>query len=143
MSLRQFASRYAKEKGLAKAENKYNAKSGNGFPSQLEGAVDQMLRFREKAGEIRDIRRQQVVILQDGPSNVKINWKLDFSFEYCATGELVYVEAKGVETETYQLKLKLWRKNPPARLEIWKGRYRKGEGVEPILVEEITPEEKF
>lgn len=89
-----------------------------------------ILQLRERAGEISDIKRQQTVVLQDGPREVRITWKVDFSF--IEKGELVYAEAKGVETADYKLKLKLWRKLKPAPLEIYKGHYRR-----PVLVERI------
>lgn len=112
--------------------NKYGAKPSNGFPSKLESAVNDLLRIRENEKEITDIQRQQTVILQDGAPNVKISWKLDFSYERVSDGKRCYVEAKGFATEDFKLKLKLWRKNPPAPLEIYKGDYRR-----PILSETI------
>lgn len=116
------------------------AKSTNGFPSKLESAVYDILRIRENAKEIRNIKRQQVVVLQDGPSNVRIVWKVDFQFEermivpieHPLHWRIAYAEAKGIETEDYKIKLKLWRKNPPAPLEIYKGNYKR-----PALVERI------
>lgn len=120
---------------FGRRKNKYRAKrTADGFPSKLEAAVWALLLAREKAGEIKNIQRQATVVLQDGPREVKITWRLDFSFERKSTGATEYVEAKGMETETYRLKLKLWRKNPPAALEIWKGDYRR-----PALAERIEP----
>lgn len=113
--------------------NKYNAKrTANGFPSKLEESVYNMLKLREAAGEISDIKRQQVVVLQEGDKDTKINWKVDFSF--LKNGVRCYAEAKGVETGEYVLKLKLWRKLKPAPLEIWKGSYQR-----PYLAERIEP----
>lgn len=116
---------FSKGRFRKKAGSKYNAKPTNGFPSKLEAAVHMLLTIREKAGEISDIRRQQSVVLQEGPPTVRIAWKVDFSFIETKTGERVYAEAKGVETADYKLKLKLWRANPPATLEIYKGSYRR------------------
>lgn len=104
--------------------NKFRAqRTADGFPSRLESAVYHYLLKREEMGEIEDIKRQQTVILQDGPPDVKIQWKLDFSARYRATGETFYVEAKGIKMPEYKLKLKLWRANPPAALEIYGGSY--------------------
>lgn len=111
--------------------NKYNAKPCRGFPSKLEAAVYDILILREKSGEISDIKRQQTVVLQEGSRDVRIAWKVDFSF--VKKTELVYAEAKGIETMDYRLKLKLWRKNPPATLEIYKGDYRRVKLIETIL----------
>lgn len=117
--------------------NKYKAKASNGFPSKLEEAIHNILLGRQKLGEISEIKRQQSVILQDGPREVQIKWKVDFSYTDNATNETHYCESKGIETSEYKLKLKLWRKNPPAKLEIWKGNYRK-----PYLDEVIDVEQK-
>lgn len=114
-------------------KNKYHAtRTADGFPSKLESSVYGILQLREKAGEISDIKRQVPVILQDGPPDVKIAWRLDFSFIENSTKQIVYVEAKGIPTGEYKLKLKLWRKNPPGPLEIYMGHYSK-----PSLVERI------
>lgn len=119
--------------------HKYGAKpvtiEGEAFPSKLEGAVYQMLKLRERAGEIRDIRRQSSIVLKskcnecgDGP----VVWKCDFSFEDAATGARVYAEAKGVETSDYKKRKRLWKAKPPAKLEIWKGSWQRPKLVEVI-----------
>jgi hypothetical protein len=105
--------------------SKYGNKQSGDFPSKLEKAVYELLVLREKAGEISDIRRQVSLVLQDGPQNVKITWRIDFAYTDKKNQTTTYCEAKGVETETYRLKLKLFRKNPLGRLEIWKGSYKK------------------
>lgn len=71
-----------------------------------------------------------MVVLQEGDKTTRINWKVDFSFE--KQGVKHYCESKGLETNDYLLKLKLWRKNPPAPLEIWKGTH-----LRPFLAEKI------
>lgn len=118
------------------SRNKYKAKPTNGFPSKLESAVHDILLIRQKLGEIKDIKRQQSVVLQDGPKEVRINWKVDFSFEErignTTSFKLVYAEAKGIETMDFKIKLKLWRKKIPAPLEIYKGDYRRPKMVERI-----------
>lgn len=120
------------------AKNKFNAvKTSGGFSSKLEAAVYNLLKLREKSGEISEIKQQQTVVLQDGPRNTRITWRVDFSFYDLKTGQTTYAEAKGVETQEYKLKLKLWRKLKPANLEIWKGNYTR-----PILVELITTNEE-
>lgn len=112
---------------------KYRAiRTPGGFPSKLEAAVYEQLLFRERAGEIKNIKRQQTVVLQDGPREIKITWRVDFSFERTSDGKLVYVESKGFETSDYRLKLKLWRKLKPAPLEIYRGDYKR-----PTLIERI------
>lgn len=109
---------------------KFGAIRTNGMSSKLEAAVHQILLIREKAGEISDIQQQCAVDLSCG-----IKWKVDFSFLNNFSGEKVWAEAKGVETERYRICLKLWRGgNGPGKIEIWKGDYRR-----PTCVEIITP----
>jgi hypothetical protein len=111
---------------------KYNAKPTNGFPSRLEAALYDQLLLKEKLGEIRNIKRQQSVVLQEGGKDQRIAWKVDFSAEEAPLWRVAYFEAKGVETLDYRLKLKLWRAKRPAPLEIWKGTYRNIRMVERI-----------
>lgn len=117
--------------------NKYGAtKTADGFPSKLERSVYFKLQERERLGLIKDIKRQQTVVLQPGGRDRRIALKVDFSF-IDERGELAYAEAKGFETKDYRVKLKLWRANPPATLEIWKGHY-----LNPKLTERITKQEE-
>lgn len=112
-----------------RGKHKYGAtRTADGFASRLERAVYYKLKDREILGEIKDIKRQQVVRLADGA----VNWKLDFSFVDVASGRLMYVEAKGFPDASYLIKLRLYKFNPPARLEIWKGTWRR-----PFLAEVI------
>ena len=113
--------------------NKYGAKPADGFGSKLERSVFYKLRDREILGLIRTIKRQQTVLLEDLKTGERRRWKVDFSFVDIATGETNYVEAKGYETNDYLRKRNMWRKNPPARLEIWKGSHRSPRVVEVIL----------
>lgn len=121
--------------------HKFRAKAvtigGMSFPSQLEGSVYQMLLLRERAGEIRNIQQQAAVRLKEkckecgeGP----VVYKVDFSAEDCKTGETFYIEAKGVVTPPFAKRRRLWKANPPAKLEIWTGSWRN-----PKLTEVIEP----
>lgn len=113
--------------------NKYGAKRADGFPSLLEREVYQILVRREESGEIREIKRQTVVVLKDCKEcGDRVTWKIDFSFVDCKSDQLTYCEAKGVETNDYKKKLKLFKKNAPAPLEIYKGSWQR-----PKLVERI------
>lgn len=117
--------------------NKLHAeKTASGFPSKLEESVYNMLLLRERAGEIRDIRRQHALRFPCGPA-----WKIDFSFVDCATGETVYCEAKGAEMETYRLKKNMFSGCPvlegAGKLEVWKGDHK-----QPKLTETIHPKRK-
>jgi hypothetical protein len=120
-----------------KAVNKDQAGNALGFPSRLEANTFQQLCLLEKAGAIRDLRRQHAVRFPCGNS-----WKIDFSYTDCKTGERVYLESKGAEGEGYRLKKMMYCGCPileeDAKLEIWKAD-RRGE---PALVEEVKPKRK-
>lgn len=108
-----------------RSKGKFGAvRTADGFPSKLESAVNQQLLLREKAGEITNIKRQQVVELPCG-----IRWRIDFSFEDVASGKCVFAEAKGFETETYRLKKRMYCNCPAvdvtSRVEIWKGSHER------------------
>lgn len=113
--------------------NKYKAvKTGDGFPSKLEAAVYQKLKDREFLGEIKDIKRQQSIVLQEGDKLKRIAIKIDFTFVNRLTGKTWAVEAKGVSTGEWRLKLKLWRDKMPMPLELWKGHWQNPKLVEVI-----------
>lgn len=104
---------------------------GQWYDSKLEAAVRGLLDLREKDGEIRDIKTQQTVILQDGPREERITLRVDFS--YTNRDDVTeYAEAKGFPTPEWKIKLKLWRKLKPGRLEIWGGSYAKPKLMEII-----------
>jgi hypothetical protein len=112
--------------------SKYGSKRTNGFASSLENSVHELLLIRERSGEIRDIRQQHTVSM----TRADIRCKIDFSFIECATEKLIFVEAKGLETDRWRIIKKLWRFYGPSTLEIWKGRAKKpylDEVIQPIL----------
>lgn len=116
---------------------KYGAKSADGFGSKLERSVYQKLLDRQFLGEITDIKRQQSVLLEElKEGGERRRWKVDFSFVRVSTGEVEYAEAKGYETNDYLRKKNMWKRNPPARLEIWKGSHRRLRLAEVILPKE-------
>lgn len=100
--------------------NKYHAIREGNFPSKLESAVYEMLLWRERAKEIKNIKRQHCVKM----TLADISWKIDFSFEDNKTGEICFVEAKGIETSDYRIKKRLWAYYGLGVLEIWKGSYK-------------------
>lgn len=111
--------------------SKYGAVRSGGFGSKLEHAVHELLKLRERAGEISDIKCQQTIVLQDGPREVKISWRVDFSF--LEDGALAFAEAKGFPTESYSLKLKLFRGTRKEKLYIYKGTH-----LRPTLAEIVN-----
>ena len=113
--------------------NKYRAvRTADGFPSKLEASVYGLLQLRERLGEISELKRQQKIVLLDGAPKERITWRIDFAFT--ENGKMAYAEAKGVEDRAFKLKLKMYKANPPAKLYIYKGNYRR-----PFISEIIEP----
>lgn len=119
-----------KRNGTKYGAERVELPSGESFPSKLEAAVYEILRLRERAGEISEIKRQDSVSLGFG-----LRWKVDFSFTVNATGARQWAEAKGVWDRQAKRNLKMWDAGAgPGPLEIWQGSYRA-----PKLVETVTP----
>jgi len=112
--------------------NKYRAIRTNGFTSKGEHDCYQMLKLREKAGEITDIECQVTSELTAG-----ITHKTDFKVWDRTIHEFVFIEFKGFEDHRWLLIKKLWKVYGPGRLQIYKGK-----GLRMILVEEIIPSGK-
>lgn len=113
--------------------NKYNATilqdgKGQRKGSQLELSVLALYRLMERKGEISDLRHQ----VQTYFTEAAIGWRLDMSF--MRDGVQWYGEAKGVETEGYLIKKKLWRVYGLGPLEIWQGNAQR-----PFISERIFP----
>ena len=107
--------------------HKYKAVRTGHFASKLENAVFDMLKWREKAGDIKEVQCQATVHLVGG-----IDWKIDFSYIDVKTDKLVYTEAKGIETEGYRLKLRLYKYCIKNKLEIYKGSWKSPKLVKTI-----------
>jgi hypothetical protein len=110
--------------------SKYNAKrtiiDGIAFPSRLEAEVYAYHRDLEKKGEIEIKQLQAQVVLKmfygDDPRKAHhVRYKPDMLI-LNKRGEMVFIEAKGVETQVWRIKKAAWKLSGPARLEIWKGR---------------------
>lgn len=100
-------------------KHKYRATRVGNFASKLEAAVYQMLRILEASGEIENIRTQVQVHLSDA----KILYKPDFQVTNLKTGKEEWHEAKGIETDSWRIKRRLWMAYGPGDLVIWKGSY--------------------
>lgn len=116
----------------AKYGNKRVEHAGRTFDSKGERSCYDLLCLMEKAGEIRDIEQQVTVDLIAG-----IRYRADFRFWDIALGEFVLAEYKGMETEVWRLKRKLYKMFGPYRLRIFKGY-----GLKMSVVEEIIPSKK-
>lgn len=109
--------------------NKYARKkvehAGLTFDSKLERAVYDILWLRQIAGEIKNLRCQHTITLQDGTQRERIQLRVDFSYWNIEKDREEYWEAKGFSSEVWKLKLKLFRKNPVGYLEIWGGHWKR------------------
>jgi len=106
---------------------------GINFPSRLEAAVYSVMKIRVGGGELKDLRLQHRVTLEDKIG--RQNWKVDFSATVVTTGETLWVEAKGnLRDRRFIRNRSLWKKNGPGKLEVWSGSYKW-----PTLVETIIP----
>lgn len=119
-----------KNQSLGKYGSKKTEYDGISFPSKLEASVYQILKIMEKAGEIKDLKTQEYVYLTEA----RIAYIADFSYIDCKSGEKVWAEAKGLETDVWRIKRRLWAYFGPGQLVIYKGTYRN-----PKLYETITP----
>lgn len=86
------------------------------FPSKLERDVYELLLQRQKLGEIKDLQCQIQVHL----TKAKILYKPDFKYFNCVNEQTEYAEAKGFETNIWNLKKRLWKFYGPAKLFIYK-----------------------
>ena len=100
------------------------------FPSKLEAGVYLYLKKLEKYGAIKVLQRQPKVVL----SAAEIVFKPDFKIFDPKLGGDCFVEAKGVETDSYLIKLKLYKTYGKLPLMIFKGTMDN-----PKLVEIINP----
>lgn len=101
------------------------------FPSRLEKRTYEHLRLLEKAGEIKFLKTQVRVEMTDA----SIIYMVDFLIYDLARSEEVWVEAKGIETDVWRLKKRLWKYYGPGRLQIYRAHPSQG----CILSEEIVP----
>lgn len=110
--------------------SKYGAVRTSGFASKLEKAVHDHLVILEKAGILKDIKCQQHVKL----TAADIVYIADFSAIECATNRLIYYEAKGIQTDVWKIKLRLYRHYGQHPLRIFCGTSRRI-----LLQEEVIP----
>lgn len=103
---------------------------GYSFASKLEAAVYQILKLREKAGELKILQVQDHIYLTEA----RIGYIPDFKCTDIVSGCDFWVEAKGYPNEKWPIKKKLWKFYGPGMLEIWGGSY-----VRPVLLETILP----
>jgi len=117
---------------------KYRSKrvnyEGHSFASQLEAAVYNLLKLREKAKEIKELQHQDHVYL----TNARICYIPDFKFFDVKHDAYCWAEAKGYETPEWKIKLKLWKSYGPGRLFIYKGSAKRITLTDEIIPGELT-----
>ena len=111
-------------KKVPKKKNKYGAKKagsllfeGRMFDSKAERDRAEQLKVMERDGDIQELELQP----QTSLSKAEIGYKPDFA--YTENGVRICEDVKGVETEGFRIKARLWKKYGYGPLRITK---RKG-----------------
>lgn len=109
-----------------KKENKYHAikteSDGIEFDSKFEAEKWQELKILEKSGIIKDLQRQVRFILLDGYTNNKgekirpISYIADFTYIDVKKKQKIAMDTKGLETEVFRIKKKLFEHKFPEYL---------------------------
>lgn len=109
--------------GLSRRNSKYHSKEeicdGITFDSESEGKRYRQLKVLERVGEIKNLTLQPSYLLQEGfqGNNGKnyrpIYYRGDFQYFEKSTGHIVVEDVKGVETQVFRLKEKMFRKRYP------------------------------
>lgn len=120
------------KKKFPKYKNQKVTNHGYSCASKLESAVLSILKSREAAGEIKDLRVQVRIPL----TKANIVYVVDFSYVLSETGETEYCESKGFETDVWKIKKRLYKFYGPGKLIIYTGSYK-----DPRITETINPEE--
>lgn len=98
-------------------QHKYRAKTvyhnGIKFDSKREGDRYIKLKLMEKAGVIKDLKIQPKFELQpkfdkDGQHYRPIFYVADFQYILCETGKTIIEDSKGMKTQVYNLKKKMF-----------------------------------
>lgn len=115
----------------SKFGNKKTEHAGRSFDSKMEASGFDMIMMRERGGELT-FKRQQVRIDILNFMGIRIYYIADFECE--DSSGLFYIEIKGMETDIWKIKKKLYKVFGKHRLEIWKS---KGKSI--YLDETIEP----
>lgn len=111
---------------------------GRTFDSKAEAQCYVWLKQLEVAGEITDIRHQVPVVLLDGPVKMRRTYKVDFAIKDVKSGEDIYIEVKGWETDRWKANLLLWRHLGPGVLRIYKVGWNRLD-----MIEEVVPNQEY
>ncbi len=91
--------------------NKYNARASEGYGSQDEREYGDVLELLKRAGQIKDyVHHGPAVVLSELP---RITWAIDYRV-VAIDGSIFYVEYKGMATDMYKMKLRLYKEQAAA-----------------------------
>jgi len=91
-----------------KRRNKYGAESswidGIRFASKAEAKYYLMLKYRERLGEVTDVRLQEPFTVLGPKGQVVTTYRADFCFWDASEGRQRVIDVKGVQTPLFKLK---------------------------------------
>lgn len=91
--------------------------NGIKFDSIGEANCYQYWKFREAAKEVQVLALQEKIYLSDA----RILYKPDFTIYHLANNETYWIDYKGVETQSFKIKKRLWRSHGPGKLILMRG----------------------
>ena len=101
---------------MNKYRNRRVAVDGHVFDSVLESERYKQLKLLQRAGEIKNLRLQVPFVLQEGfRKNNKTYQKVQYiaDFVYEENGLTIVEDTKGLKTEAFRIKQKLFEKQYP------------------------------
>jgi hypothetical protein len=94
-----------------KRRNKYSAQSswidGIRFASKAEAKYYQTLIYRERLGEVTDVRLQEPFVVLGPKGQVVCTYRADFVFWDASEGRQRVIDVKGMQTPLFKLKKKV------------------------------------
>lgn len=102
--------------------NRKTVVDGIKFDSRAEAKYYEQLKWLKKAKQIKDFKLQPIFLLQEafkknGNTIRKIEYKADFEI-HNLDGSVEIIDVKGVETEAFKIKKKLFEKRYPYSLKL-------------------------
>jgi hypothetical protein len=102
----------------SKYHNRKTAVDGIEFDSGREAKRYAELKIRQCLGEITELKLQPEFVLQEGFRKNgtwyrEIVYRADFKYKEVATGEVVVEDSKGMQTDVFKIKHKLFEKRYP------------------------------
>ena len=117
MKAEDFQAKFGAKKKPAKYRNTKVSKPEGIFDSKLEYKHWLLLKERERLGEITQLKRQVKYELQekftDNCGNNVRSIEMIIDFEFQENGKLIAADTKGVATDLWLVKAKLFRKKFP------------------------------